>query len=361
MPCRLYPDATNPQLGVRGRVTTLRMRLRPLALATLLLALPPRPRRPPSRLDRARRRLRPRRGDEPVRRARLRAARRAPTATSSATTTRAPSSPARRAEPEVRVLLQTGGSREASAASRAPSGRSALDAVGDLHRRVRRAGRRGAARPRAASVIGRYQAPLRLAGRRRRVHAARAAPQNGVRDGALPRRARGEPGGRRGLIAVNALDLEDYVRGVVRAESPAAWPAEALKAQARRRAHVRDHDAQAGDRASTSTPTRARRSTAACRAENADDRRGRRRHGGRGRHLRRAARSSPTSSRPPAGGPRTSRTRSSARAPAVAEAASRTRTTTSRRGTAGGRIRFTRPPVQPQARVAREGPFRRSA
>jgi stage II sporulation protein D len=34
------------------------------------------------------------------------------------------------------------------------------------------------------------------------------------------------------LIAVNALDLEDYVRGVVSGESPAAWPVEALKAQA---------------------------------------------------------------------------------------------------------------------------------
>ena len=35
-----------------------------------------------------------------------------------------------------------------------------------------------------------------------------------------------------GLVAVNALDLEDYVRGVVSAESPSAWPNEALKAQA---------------------------------------------------------------------------------------------------------------------------------
>jgi stage II sporulation protein D len=35
-----------------------------------------------------------------------------------------------------------------------------------------------------------------------------------------------------GLVAVNALDLEDYVRGVVSGESPPAWPTEALKAQA---------------------------------------------------------------------------------------------------------------------------------
>jgi stage II sporulation protein D len=35
-----------------------------------------------------------------------------------------------------------------------------------------------------------------------------------------------------GLMAVNALGLEDYVRGVVARESPSSWPAEALKAQA---------------------------------------------------------------------------------------------------------------------------------
>ena len=35
-----------------------------------------------------------------------------------------------------------------------------------------------------------------------------------------------------GMNAINAVDLEDYVRGVVSAESPSSWPAEALKAQA---------------------------------------------------------------------------------------------------------------------------------
>jgi stage II sporulation protein D len=34
------------------------------------------------------------------------------------------------------------------------------------------------------------------------------------------------------LNAVNAVDLEDYVRGVVSRETPASWPTEALKAQA---------------------------------------------------------------------------------------------------------------------------------
>jgi stage II sporulation protein D len=38
------------------------------------------------------------------------------------------------------------------------------------------------------------------------------------------------PGG--GVDVVNAVDLESYLQGVVPAESPATWPAEALKAQA---------------------------------------------------------------------------------------------------------------------------------
>ena len=35
-----------------------------------------------------------------------------------------------------------------------------------------------------------------------------------------------------GLTAVNVVDLEGYVKGVVPGEVPASWPAEALKAQA---------------------------------------------------------------------------------------------------------------------------------
>jgi stage II sporulation protein D len=35
-----------------------------------------------------------------------------------------------------------------------------------------------------------------------------------------------------GLDAINALNIEDYVRGVVARESPSSWPLEALKAQA---------------------------------------------------------------------------------------------------------------------------------
>ena len=40
------------------------------------------------------------------------------------------------------------------------------------------------------------------------------------------------PGTFGGVNAINALSLEDYVRGVIARESPASWPLEALKAQA---------------------------------------------------------------------------------------------------------------------------------
>jgi stage II sporulation protein D len=40
------------------------------------------------------------------------------------------------------------------------------------------------------------------------------------------------PRGSGGVLTVNAVDLEDYVRGVVAAEMPASWPQEALDAQA---------------------------------------------------------------------------------------------------------------------------------
>ena len=80
------------------------------------------------------------------------------------------------------------------------------------------------------SVIGRYQAPLRLAGAGGAFTLLGRA-QNGVRDGGYRGVLEVSPAPS-GLMAVNALDLESYIRGVVPAEIPATWPAEALKAQA---------------------------------------------------------------------------------------------------------------------------------
>jgi stage II sporulation protein D len=51
----------------------------------------------------------------------------------------------------------------------------------------------------------------------------------GTYRGALEVRSSSVPGM---VNAINAVDLEDYVRGVIAKESPASWPIEALKAQA---------------------------------------------------------------------------------------------------------------------------------
>ena len=64
--------------------------------------------------------------------------------------------------------------------------------------------------------------PLRLFG------AADNGRSNAGYRGALELRTAGGPG----LNAINAVGLEDYVKGVVANESPASWPAAALQAQA---------------------------------------------------------------------------------------------------------------------------------
>jgi stage II sporulation protein D len=55
---------------------------------------------------------------------------------------------------------------------------------------------------------------------------------NGVSSGAYRGGLEVRPGSTRGLMAVNTVDLDGYVKGVVPGEVPASWPAEALKAQA---------------------------------------------------------------------------------------------------------------------------------
>jgi stage II sporulation protein D len=120
----------------------------------------------------------------------------------------------------VRVLLQSSPTATFTGASRAGShalspSRTYVVRPGAVGQVVlaRAGGRR----------VGTFTAPLQVAGA----------------DGALTiggRRYRGTlsfiPGTFGGLDVVNTLDLEDYVRGVVSAESPSSWPLEALKAQA---------------------------------------------------------------------------------------------------------------------------------
>ena len=65
-----------------------------------------------------------------------------------------------------------------------------------------------------------------------------------------------------GLTVVNSVALDEYLQGVVPAESPASWPAEALQRAGDRRPHLRDHDGQER-RLRPLRRTRARRSTRA--------------------------------------------------------------------------------------------------
>ncbi|WP_205696361.1 SpoIID/LytB domain-containing protein [Conexibacter sp. SYSU D00693] len=131
-------------------------------------------------------------------------------------------------EPDVRVLLQQGkGTVRFSGAVAAGSKKlSASRTYG---------ARQAAGRVRLLSASGKsmgtFDAPLRVApaggGAVRLLGGAQNGTSNGRYRGALELRPAGG-----GLNAINAVGMEDYVRGVISAESPASWPNEALKAQA---------------------------------------------------------------------------------------------------------------------------------
>jgi stage II sporulation protein D len=124
------------------------------------------------------------------------------------------------AEPEVRVLLQSG-KRKVLFSGAARLGTQALDPAKTYN--VIRGG--------SGLVIRDGSKKLFTTAPPLRVDAAGggALLVNGPGSyrGALELRPAGS-----GINVINALDLESYVRGVVSAESPSAWPAEALKAQA---------------------------------------------------------------------------------------------------------------------------------
>jgi stage II sporulation protein D len=79
--------------------------------------------------------------------------------------------------------------------------------------------------------LGTYQAPLSITGGPGglRLH---GRAQNDVSNGSYRGSLELRPAAIGGVSAINALDLESYVRGVVAGEMPASWPAEALRAQA---------------------------------------------------------------------------------------------------------------------------------
>jgi stage II sporulation protein D len=129
--------------------------------------------------------------------------------------------------PTIRVLLQSSSSPSFSGATKA--GDRDLDPATTYS--IRRA---GATRVELHAPSGRLlatydgtlrvtgPAPLRLDG----------AAGNGVRDGRYRGALEFRAGVFSGVSAINAVGLEDYIRGVVSAESPSSWPAAALEAQA---------------------------------------------------------------------------------------------------------------------------------
>ena len=132
------------------------------------------------------------------------------------------------ADRTIRVLLQSGRSEiRFSGATRAPGERLSAN-------RTYTATRRGLSqielRTAGGTLVGRFDAPLRVSNPGE-VLQLRGTTINGIRDGQFRGALEIHPNVFGGMAAVNALPLDDYVRGVVPGEVPAVWHEEALKAQ----------------------------------------------------------------------------------------------------------------------------------
>jgi stage II sporulation protein D len=130
--------------------------------------------------------------------------------------------------PEVRVLLQ-GGRRRVTIAGAAEVGGKLLDPARTYTARVGGSG--VLLRDDRGKDLFTTAAPMRLEAPRAGALRLSGTSVPGVRDGRYRGALELRPAGR-DLNVINAVNLEDYVRGVVSAESPPTWPAEALKAQA---------------------------------------------------------------------------------------------------------------------------------
>lgn len=128
----------------------------------------------------------------------------------------------------VRVLLQSvSGSASFTGASRAGGRR--LEPTSTYYVRGR-AGGQVQLLKRGGKEIATFVAPLRVTGPGPLTLKGTSGYQQ--RDGAYRGALEFRPGTFGGINAINAVDVDDYVQGVVPLESPASWPAEALKAQA---------------------------------------------------------------------------------------------------------------------------------
>jgi stage II sporulation protein D len=129
--------------------------------------------------------------------------------------------------PTVRVLLQSASAPSFTGATDA-SGR-ALDPA-KTYSVARAGGTSVTLRSPTGRKLATYDGPLRVTGDG--PLRLNGLAGNGVRSGRYRGALEFRAGLFSGVSAINAIGLEDYVRGVVSAESPASWPAAALEAQA---------------------------------------------------------------------------------------------------------------------------------
>ncbi len=129
----------------------------------------------------------------------------------------------------VRVLLQASRREPASFSGATRAGGRRLRPSGTY--KVKVSGSRLVVRASGGRRIGRFRAPLRVAGGDGGVKLDGTA-LNGVTGGRYRGKLELRPGASGGVTAVNAVRMDDYVRGVIPAEMPPSWRLDALRAQA---------------------------------------------------------------------------------------------------------------------------------
>jgi stage II sporulation protein D len=129
----------------------------------------------------------------------------------------------------VRVLLKTAPRLRVSGAA-AVAGARALDPA-QTYTALRGLSGGVSLRSAGGRDLGTYRTPLALVGGPGGIQ-VRGRALNGVTSGRYRGTLELRPAAIGGLSAIDALDLESYVRGVVGGEMPPSWPAEALRAQA---------------------------------------------------------------------------------------------------------------------------------
>jgi stage II sporulation protein D len=133
-------------------------------------------------------------------------------------------------KPDVRVLLQPA-KRSVAFTGATRVGDRALDPA-KTYSVVRSGVNLLVLRSPTGRKLATYESPMRVEGDPATPMVLKGLAGNGVRNGAYRGAFEFRSGLFGGVNAINALGLEDYVRGVVARESPSGWPPAALQAQA---------------------------------------------------------------------------------------------------------------------------------